>query len=178
MLRRTIALLVTVLCLTVALPAVAQWKWRDKSGHTQYSDLPPPPGVAEQDILQRPRQAAPAAGVAQTPAPSAAASGFPASAPRAVEPELEAKRKKAEQDEALKSKKAEQDEALKKKAEEARQAAANAEACTRTQANLRTLDSGVRLTRTNAKGETEYYDDATRAAESRRLRDIIATSCR
>ena len=167
MLRRTIALLVTVLCLTVALPAVAQWKWRDKSGHTQYSDLPPPPGVAEQDILQRPRQAAPAAGVAQTPAPSAAASGFPASAPRAVEPELEAKRKKAEQD-----------EALKKKAEEARQAAANAEACARTQANLRTLDSGVRLTRTNAKGETEYYDDAMRAAESRRLRDIIATSCR
>ena len=176
MFSRTIALLVTVLGLTVALPAVAQWKWRDKSGHTQYSDLPPPPGVAEQDIFQRPRKAA--AGVAQPSAPSAAASDFPASAPRAVEPELEAKRKKAEQDEALKSKKAEQDEALKKKAEEARQAAANAEACTRTQANLRTLDSGVRLTRTNAKGETEYYDDATRAAESRRLRDIIATSCR
>ena len=165
MFSRTTALLVTVLGLTFALPAVAQWKWRDKSGNTQYSDRPPPPGVTEQEILQRPRQALPAAAPAS--APNAAASGSPVVASRAAEPELEAKRKKAEQD-----------EAQKKKAEESRQTAANAEACSRTQANLRTLDSGVRLTRTNGKGETEYYDDATRAAESRRLRDIIATSCR
>ena len=165
MFSRTTALLAAVLGLTLALPAVAQWKWRDKSGNVQYSDLAPPPGVADHDILQRPRKA----GVAAVPdaAPSAAASAAPVSVSRAAEPELEAKRKKAEQD-----------EVQKKKAEESRQAAANADACSRTQANLRTLDSGVRLTRTNSKGEIEYYDDATRAAESRRLRDIIATSCR
>jgi Domain of unknown function (DUF4124) len=54
----------------LALPAEAQWKWRDKGGRMQYSDLPPPASVAEQDILQRPNGAqrvvtAPAARPAQ-----------------------------------------------------------------------------------------------------------------
>jgi hypothetical protein len=35
--------------------AQTQWKWRDKTGRTQYSDLPPPSAVPEQDILARPR---------------------------------------------------------------------------------------------------------------------------
>ena len=39
---------------SIALPAEAQWKWRDKSGHVQYSDLPPPAGTADQDILAAP----------------------------------------------------------------------------------------------------------------------------
>ena len=38
----------------VVLPAEAQWKWRDKGGHVQYSDLPPPAGTPDQDILARP----------------------------------------------------------------------------------------------------------------------------
>src|SRR5690242_2612421 len=53
-------------------PAQAQWKWRDKNGQTQYSDLPPPPNVPEQDILSRPQGgarrslAAPAAAAASS----------------------------------------------------------------------------------------------------------------
>ena len=171
MFRRSVALLAAALALTLALPVSAQWKWRDKSGQTQYSDLPPPAGVADQDILQRPvvgKRKAPAVTAASVPA--SGASG-PAAAPqlaaKASEPELEAKRKKAEQE-----------EATKKKAEETRQAAVRAEACTRAQGNLRTFDAGVRVSRTNDKGEREYLDDATRAAEARRAREIITTQCK
>ena len=44
----------SALLLLMAGPALAQWKWRDAAGKVQYSDLPPPAGVAEKDILQRP----------------------------------------------------------------------------------------------------------------------------
>lgn len=162
-----VVLLAALIGLTVTVPASAQWKWRDKAGQTQYSDLPPPVGVADQDILQRPiaGQRKPVLAAASTA--SAAASSAPLLAPKASEPELEAKRKKNELD-----------EAAKKKAEEARLVAARADACTRAQANLRTFDSGVRIARTDAKGEREYLDDSTRAAETQRTREIIATQCK
>ena len=177
MFRRSVALLVAALALTLALPVSAQWKWRDKSGQTQYSDLPPPVGVADQDILQRPMvgqrkvpaTAAPSASAsaASGAAATSGAAAAPLLAAKASEPELEAKRKKAEQE-----------EAAKKKAEETRQAAVRAEACTRAQGNLRTFDAGVRVSRTNDKGEREYLDDAARAAEARRARELIATQCK
>ena len=50
----TLALLGALVGGLAALPAQAQWKWRDKSGQTQYSDLAPPAGTPEADILQRP----------------------------------------------------------------------------------------------------------------------------
>jgi hypothetical protein len=182
--RWTPVVLVTTLGLALALPAFAQWKWRDKAGQTQYSDLPPPPGTAEQDILARPnasqRRAAAAplaasAASAASGAASGAAPGVPSGtavaaprlAPKSSEPELEAKRRKGEEE-----------AAEKKKAEEARLAVARAENCTRAKAQIRTLDSGVRVTRTNEKGEREYLDDATRAAEAQRSRGIIASDCK
>ena len=153
----------------LAAPAQAQWKWRDKNGQVQYSDLPPPAGVADSDILQRPngtqqRRAAP---VAATAPASAASSGAPALAPKGTDPELEAKRQKAEQE-----------EAAKKKAEADKLAAAKADNCVRAKAQMRTLDSGVRITRTNEKGEREFLDDAARADEAKRTRDIIASDCK
>ncbi|MEO6032205.1 MAG: DUF4124 domain-containing protein [Burkholderiaceae bacterium] len=153
----------------IALPAAAQWKWRDKTGQTQYSDLPPPAGVADRDILQRPN--APQERVKPTAAAaSAAASGASAAPPLAAkttEPELEAKRRKAEQDEAAKH-----------KAELERVARAKADNCVRAREQMRTLDSGIRIARTNAKGEREVLDDAARAAEVRRTQDIVASDCR
>ena len=49
--------LLAALLLCVALPAQAQWKWKDANGKVQYSDLPPPAGTPEKDILQRPASA-------------------------------------------------------------------------------------------------------------------------
>jgi hypothetical protein len=39
------------------------------------------------------------------------------------------------------------------------------------------LDSGVRVTRTNDKGEMEYLDDKQRAAETKHAKDAIAADC-
>lgn len=157
-------------------PAFAQWKWKDKTGHVQYSDLPPPPSVSEAEILQRPNSSsstrrppafapnsAQAAAAAMVASAAAAASG-PA---KAVEPELEAKRRKAEQE-----------EAAKRKVEEDKQAAARAENCQRAKAQLRALDDGMRMARVNAKGEREVLDDKARAEESKRAREVVTSDCK
>ena len=171
--RWTVVVLAALLGTTLAVPASAQWKWRDKNG-VQYSDLPPPPGVAEADILQRPAAASrkgitPVSAAPAAPAASAA-SGAQGLAPKTVDSELEAKRKKTEE-EANAKKKAEE------KAEETRVAAAKADNCTRAQTQLRTLDSGVRLAQMNEKGERIVMDDTARASETKRARDMITQNC-
>ena len=156
-----------------ATSAVAQWKWLDKNRHMQYSDIPPPLDTPERDILQRPKAAtvvaAPTSSVAAAPAASAA-SGVGVQ-PRTVEPELEAKRRKAEQDQAARAK-------SDAKTEEERVAALRTENCNRARSDVRTLDDGGRLARTNARGEREVLDDRQRAEEMRRTRDLIAALCR
>ena len=153
-------------------PAQAQWKWRDKNGQTQYSDLPPPASVPEQDILSRPHAgarrapAAPAA-VAAASGASSAASTTTALAPKTSDPALEARRKQVESE-----------QAEKKKAEEAKVAAAKAENCARAKEQLRSIEGGMRLARTNESGEREVLDDQQRAQEARRTRDIIASECK
>lgn len=154
--------LLGVLAVAFALPVQAQWKWRDKNGQMQYSDLPPPVGTPDADILQRP------APVAPRPAAVAAsgASSAPLLTPKTGDPELEAKRKKAEQD-----------EAARKKAEEARNAAARADNCARAQVQLKAIDDGQRLSRINANGEREVLDDKGRAEEAQRMRSLISADC-
>lgn len=154
-----------VLGTTLALPADAQWKWRDGNGRVQYSDLPPPPTVADKDVLQRPNEAP--RRVAAPAAAAASAASAPVLAVKAVEPELEAKRRKAEEEKAAKD-----------KAEEQRIAAAKADNCARARSQLRTLDDGIRIARTTAKGEREFLDDQARAQERQRTLDIIASDCK
>jgi len=152
----------------LALPAQAQWKWRDAAGHVQYSDLPPPSGTPDKDILSRPavQRRAKAATLPASAASAAAAASNPLT-PRTVDPELEAKLKKAEADKAAKA-----------KADAEHDAAARADNCTRAKSQMQTLESGVRLARTNDKGEREILDDAQRAAEMKRTRDVMAADCK
>ncbi len=159
------ALLVLVL-VTATSPATAQWAWRDKAKDSQvtYSDRPPPAHVPEQDILKRPHQSAT---YAPAPAPAPSASEAALSKPRLVDTSLEAKRKEAEKQ-----------AAAQKKKEAEKVAAARAENCERTRKQLRALESGVRMSSANAKGELEPMDDATRAAEVRRAREIAASDCK
>jgi hypothetical protein len=172
MARLPVALLAVLAASLIALPAEAQWKWRDKAGHVQYSDLPPPPGTPDNDILGRPsasmRRAGPTS-TAPVAAPSSAALAAASSAaPRTADPELEAKRKKAEADAAAKA-----------KAEQERIAALKADNCSRARAQLTTLQSGIRLAQTNAKtGEREFLDDKQRASETRRVQDVISSDCK
>jgi hypothetical protein len=172
MVRLPLALVAALTAALLSLPADAQWKWKDKSGRVQYSDLPPPAGTADADILGKPgaqrtvtAQAA-ASGAASAPALAAAGASSPL-APRTVDPELEARRKRAEAEQAAKV-----------KAEEDRVAAARADNCGRAKAQLATLESGIRLVRSNEKGEREFVDDKQRADETRRVRDTIKSDCK
>jgi len=163
----------TLLTLSLSSPAFAQWKWKDKSGRVQYSDLPPPPAVSDADILQRPSGSVRKGGPAFAPngaqaAVAAMSASAAASGPsQAVEPELEAKRKKAAEE-----------ETAKRRAEEEKQKAARAENCQRAKAQLRALDDGMRMARVNEKGEREVLDDKGRAEESKRARDIVGSDCK
>ena len=100
------ALLVAAVAFGLGGPAHAQWQWRDKNDRVQYSDVPPPSSVPDKDILQRPnaqsRRAVPVpVPLAAAPAASGvSAPALAASGPvKSVDPELEARRKKAEQEE-------------------------------------------------------------------------------
>ncbi len=162
--RRSLAVLTfALLGATLALPAAAQWKWRGANGQIQYSDLPPPPGVADRDILQRPSGSSLRAAPVALPASAASA---PLLAPKTTDPELEAKRKKTEQEDAAKA-----------KAEEQRIAAAKADNCKRARDQMRTLDSGMRMARVNEKGEREILDEKMREQEMKRARDVANADC-
>jgi hypothetical protein len=152
------------LCVAV-LPAAAQWKWKDARGQTVISDTPPPREIPERDVLQKPSLVLQRSSAAPTPVASAPAADTVAKAK--VDPELEARRKKAE---------TEQQE--KQKAEDAKFAAARAENCQRARSHMSTLESGIRLSRTNESGEREILDDKQRADEMQRTRQIIASECR
>jgi hypothetical protein len=166
---RHTTLLIALVSLFLVTSAHAQWKWRDAKGAVQYSDMPPPPGTPEKDILQRPYVAKPAIVVAP---PAAAASAAPAPKQAASAPT------KAEQDAAAQKKKEQDGEAAKQKEQEAKAAALRRDNCARAQANLRDLQSGTRLTRTNEKGERVFMEEAAIAAEVARARDLITSECR
>ena len=164
------------LTFSLSSPAFAQWKWKDKSGHTQYSDLPPPATVSDADILQRPNGSsrksapsfAPSSAQAAVAAMAASAASGAASGPtKAVEPELEAKRRKVAEEEAAKH-----------RAEEEKQKVARAENCQRAKGQLKALEDGMRMSRINAKGEQEILDDKGRAEESKRARDVATADCK
>jgi hypothetical protein len=158
--------LVIALFAGVCSSASAQWKWRDDKGQTQYSDLPPPLGVAESNILSRPASAKARSAASAAEAASAVAVA-PLPAAKTVEPELEEKLRKEQQAKADKS-----------KLEEQRIAAQKADSCSRARSQMRGLDEGYRVARINAKGEREVLDDKGRAEETRRVKAIIASDCK
>jgi hypothetical protein len=156
---------------TFALTAFAQWQWIDKDGRKVFSDRSPPADIQEKDILKRPggnTRVAAAPAIASAPAAPAAAAGK-TSAPKlsGKDAELEARKKQAEEQ-----------EATKKKAEEEKVAKAKAENCERAKRYLTTLQSGVRISQTNAKGEREIMDDSKRAEETKHAQEASDTSCK
>jgi hypothetical protein len=160
------ALAITVLCVDMAAAQAVPWKYRDAQGRIVVSDLPPPAGVQDKDIIERPTTV-----VRRAPAPPAAASAPAAAAPTAVaqgsDPELEARRKKAA---------AEQEQ--KQRAEQEKDAAQRADNCARAKSHLAALSDGLRIARTNEKGEREILDDKGRAEEMQRARQAIASDCK
>jgi hypothetical protein len=157
--------LAAMTCLLLSAPAEAQWKWRDGRGQIHISDIPPPRDIPDKDVLQRPEVAARKPAAAPAAAASAAAAAAPAKAP--VDPELEERRKRSEQEQAARA-----------KGDEQKAAAIRKDNCQRAREQLATLDSGQRIARIKADGEREILDDEQRAKEARRAREAIASECR
>lgn len=161
-----------MIALACFLPALglAQWQWIDKDGRKVFSDQSPPADIPTKNIIKQPgvrgQQVA-------APQPAAAAAPQPASSAAAM-PKLSGKDKELQE----KKKLAEAAEAEKKKAQEEELAKMRADNCERAKRSKASFDSGVRISRTNAKGEREFLDDAQRAAETKRLEKLIASDCK
>lgn len=165
--RHRPALLLGAVLLVLLTPvAQAQYKWKDSRGQMHLSDLPPPREVPDKDILQRP---ASRTGRPQPAAPAPEASAPAASAParQALDPELEARRKKQEQD-----------ARNQQRAEAELQARQRAENCDRARQQIATLDSGQRMIRITPQGERVVLDDAMRAVDLQRARAAAEANCR
>jgi hypothetical protein len=165
--RRPLGVICALALLALTSVAHAQWKWRDADGRTQYSDRPPPPNVAEKDILQRPNNAvrvAPSSGQAALQGASAAASAATAASAPARPASESSSRDKLE-----KERKAQEDKA---RAETA------AENCRQAQNSMRILESGVRVRTRGENGDTQPMTEQMRQDQIRQAQVVISTSCK
>jgi len=178
LIRTTLPYLVASIGLVFTASAMGQYVWLDAAGRKVFSDQPPPADTPAKRILQQPGKAALAAPVASSDAdektagktadgPDAAVKTAPAPKIASKDTDLEAAKKKI--DDAA---------AAKLKADEEVRNVAKADNCVRAKQAKNTLDSGVRLTHTNAKGERGYMDEATRMVETKRLDGIIGSDCK
>lgn len=165
-----------ILASLLSFDATAQWAWTDKEGHQVFSDRAPPVSVPEKSIFRRPDLNATAnrqdisanVGVPEPAAKTAAPTQSNASSPQAAG---------VDKDLAERMKKAAQVQAMQRKAEEDRISQLKADNCQRARLAQKTLDSGVRLSQINIRGEREVMDDAARAAETKRIRSIVESDC-
>lgn len=155
-------LVIVSTALLLVMPAQAQWKWRDAQGRIQYSDRPPPATVPDTNVLARPSRQP----LAATAPLAAKVASDVASAPPVRDPELEARKRQTEAEEQAKT-----------RAEADKLARQRKENCERAREYARTIESGMRIARVNAQGEREILDDAQRAREQVKAREVMASEC-
>jgi len=161
--KRTVfvSLALALAALSFAQPSAAQqYKWVDKDGRTQYGDTPPT-GV------KATRLKGPSA-PASAPAPEGKAAAKDAKKGPLTAAEQDAEFRKR-QTEAQKSQ-----EKADKAAQEQETKRAN---CANAQEQMRTVESGQRIQRTDAKGERYFIDDEQRAAELAKTRKLVSDWC-
>jgi hypothetical protein len=150
----TKALLVAVGMAFAAVAMAQQYKWVDANGRVQYGDTPPP-------------------GVQATPLkPPPGGASAPAAAPK-----MDAT-KDLSPEAAFRKRQQERQEAQEKAAKDRTDAEAKRVNCEQSQASLRTLQSGQRISTTNAAGERVFIDDEERAKEIERTQRAVNDWCK
>jgi hypothetical protein len=153
--RRLVAL---AAALAFSAGAAAQmYKWKDSNGHVRYGDTPPP-GV-DATPMRGPAGAPP-------PPPAEAKSGKDGKAEKPLTPE-----------QAFQKRQKERAEAEEKAAKERAEADAKRSNCEQAQAQLRTLESGQRITTINAAGERVFVEDSERASMTARAQKSVSDWC-
>jgi hypothetical protein len=151
--------LIFAMCFAFAATSSAQlYRWVDKDGKVRYGDTPPP--GAKTSTLRAP--ATPAKPVAPDPAAKSASK-----APLTPAQQEQEFRKRQ-----LESRKAQEKADLARRDAEAKQ-----QNCERAREYLRTLESGQRVSRTDAQGERYYLDDAAHARETEAARQAVRDWC-
>jgi hypothetical protein len=151
-----------VLALT-SLLAHAQYSWLDDKGMRVFSDRPPPPGTPAERVLKTPHGLEPRAVQPEaTPAPAAGGSAEAAKTATLADKELEF-RKRTQQREAEE----------KKAAQDASSTAAKLENCAVARDSERAVNSGMRMSRLNEKGEKVFLTDEERAQRLEGARKIL-----
>jgi hypothetical protein len=161
---------ILILCVTLAFAAAASaqlYRWVDKDGRVHYTATPPPPGTKAR-TLQGPSTPSPAADDApqDAGAKDAAAKDARKGPPTPAEQEQEFRKRQ------LEAQKANEKAALAGKEAEAKQ-----HNCTRARESLASVESGQRISRTNAQGERYYLDDEARARETESARRAVQDWC-
>jgi hypothetical protein len=151
------------------MSATAHWQWIDKDGQKVFSDLAPPADVPEKNILKRPVDRFKTTSAAEISSPTSPA--MPQSAASAI------KLSGVDKELADKKLKAEEAESAKRKASDEQVLKAKVENCARSKQARSSYESGMRIARTNEKGEREILDDAARASELKRIQAIINSDC-
>lgn len=156
--------------LATATVAAQVYKWVDKDGQVQYTDTPPPPGVAKVE----PKKIAKASPSATAPATASAAAvaGKPAETAKTAKDKAKDAAKEVE-----KRRKETIDQNLKDD-DIARVAKANQERCKGATAALLEFESGRPINRTKENGEREFVSDEERAASIVRMRTAMTESCK
>ena len=173
-------LLASALALTAAVDAQAQWKWRDASGATHYSDQPPPVTVPQANILHgapvQPAQAATPGDESRTPAPPALAGAMPQGAAKPGQTQRAGANGRTDAPNQAKGKAGENPTAPPAELTSA-QLEQLAQACTQLREEVRTLESGMRLARVNARGEPEVISEEDRAKRVEYVKREIRANC-
>ena len=138
-----------------SLLAHAQYSWLDDKGSRVYSDRPPPPGTPPARILKTPRGLEPRAAATE----AAPAAGV-------ADKELEFRKRTLQR---------EADD--KKAAQDASNKAAKDESCNDARETERSLNSGMRISRIDEKGEKVFLTDEERATRLERAQKTLK-SCR
>jgi hypothetical protein len=148
--------LLLMISLLFAGAAAAQYKWVDPNGKVQYGDTPPPGAKAS----------------------ALRGSSAPAAQEEVKKDEAQkAPLTHAEKDAEFRKRRLEGEKAREKQAQAQQDADAKRENCSRAQDYLRTLQSGQRITRTDAKGERYFLEDAQVAQETAKARQAVQQSC-
>ena len=163
-LQQLFSITATCVLLSCATNALAQYIWLDEKGVKQYSDLPPPPSVPLKQILKTPGHKLP-----PTPVTNETNNDH-----SNVDPAVKAPPTLAEKNAASQKRKEEQAAKEKKAAEEAKIASDKATNCARARANQRTLDSGQRITQTDANGQRSYVSDEQRAQQTQENQRVLS----
>lgn len=158
--RRCLTVAMSVIFIGVCGSAAAQYVWLDEKGTRQFSDQPPPSSVPAARILKQP------GGISS--APTAAQSS---AAP------VHAEKTTAEKNADFRKRQLEREEKEKKAAEEAKLASDKARNCERAQEYQRSLEAGVRISRTDRNGERSYLSDEQRERELNETRRML-NECR